>query len=515
MPLLGSVLKQALAINDSVRKVRIKYSPAQKQKRTLIKLLSKAQYTSFGVFYGFRKILMAPDPVQEFRRRVPIFDYNEIYNRWWHRTLEGAEDICWPGRIRYFALSSGTSESASKRIPITRDLLRSNTRTSIRQLLTLADYDLPEELFTKGILMLGGSTDLIHKGHYFEGDLSGISQAKMPGWFHPYYKPGKLIAKERDWNKKIEQVVLKARQWDIGFIVGVPAWIQITLEKIISHYGVRTIHDIWPNLSVYVHGGVSFEPYKNSFEKLLGRPIQYIETYLASEGFIAYQSRKHAKGMELVLDNGLFLEFIPFNASNFDEEGRLKPDAESLWIHQVKEGEEYAILLSTNAGAWRYLIGDTIRFVDIARSEIVITGRTKHFLSLCGEHLSVDNMNTAIRKVDEELGLNIREFTVAGIAEGSLFAHKWYIGLENPADPEVVKRLLDQHLCALNDDYAVERRHALRNIYVELLPPQVFYEWMEKLGKIGSQNKFPRVLKGERFRDWEHFVQQHICSSTS
>lgn len=515
MPLLGSVLKRAFELNKSVSRVRPKASPAVRQKRTLVKLLSKSQYTAFGVFYGFRKILLAPDPVQEFRRRVPVFDYNEIYNRWWHRTLEGEEDICWPGRIRYFALSSGTSESASKRIPITRDLLRSNTRTSIRQLLTLADYDLPEELFTKGILMLGGSTDLINKGHYFEGDLSGISQAKMPGWFHPYYKPGRLIAKERDWNKKIEQVVLKAPDWDIGFIVGVPAWIQITLEKIISHYNLNTIHDIWPNLSVYVHGGVSFEPYKKSFEKLLGRPIHYIETYLASEGFIAYQARRQAKGMELVLDNGLFLEFVPFTSRNFDEEGQLKPDAEVLWIDQVKEGDEYAILLSTNAGAWRYMIGDTIRFVDLERCEIVITGRTKHFLSLCGEHLSVDNMNMAIRKTDEELNLGIREYTVAGIAEGSLFAHKWFIGLENTADADTVRHTLDRHLCALNDDYAVERRHALKNIYVELLPPDVFYKWMEKQGKIGSQNKFPRVLKGQRLADWEAFVEQYLLSQPS
>ncbi|MCS6981104.1 MAG: GH3 auxin-responsive promoter family protein [Flavobacteriales bacterium] len=507
MAILGSLLKQAIALNDSMRRVRPRPSPARLQVRTLLKLLSKAQYTSFGVFYGFRKILMAPDPVQEFRRRVPIFDYNEIYNRWWHRTLEGEEDICWPGRIRYFALSSGTSESASKRIPITRDLLRSNTRTSIRQLLTLADYNLPEELFTKGILMLGGSTDLVNKGHYYEGDLSGISQAKMPGWFHPYYKPGRLIAKERDWNKKIEQVVLKAKDWDIGFIVGVPAWIQITLEKIIAHYNLRHIHELWPHLSVYVHGGVSFEPYRKSFEKLLGRPLEYIETYLASEGFIAYQSRRLAKGMTLVLDNGIFLEFIPFNSRNFDDEGQLKSGAESLWINDVKEGEEYALLLSTNAGAWRYLIGDTIRFVDLERCEIVITGRTKHFLSLCGEHLSVDNMNAAIRLIDEEFHLNIREFTVAGISEGSLFAHKWYIGAEKRADVERVRQALDTHLCRLNDDYAVERQHALRNVYVELLPPHVFYSWMEKQGKIGSQNKFPRVLKGQRLEDWEQFVQ--------
>ncbi len=508
MALLGSILKRAIHLNKTVARVRKKPSAAKQQTKTLLKLLAKSQYTAFGTFYGFSKILQSENPVAEFQKRVPVFDYNKLYQTWWHKTLEGNEDICWPGKIKYFALSSGTSESASKRIPITPDLLKYNTRTSMRQIMTLSHYDLPDDFFEKGILMLGGSTDLVNQGHYFEGDLSGISQAKIPTWFHVFYKPGKEIARERDWNHKIDLVVEKAKDWDIGVIVGVPAWIQLTLERIIAHYNLNHIHELWPNLRVYTHGGVSFEPYKKGFEKLLGRPVHYIETYLASEGFIAYQSRADNKGMELVLDNGIFMEFIPFNSQNFDDEGNVTENPKVLWIDQVKEGEEYALLLSTTAGTWRYLIGDTIKFTDLAHREIIITGRTKHFLSLCGEHLSVDNMNTAVRLVSEKNNVPIKEFTVAGIPDGSLFAHKWYIGCDEKADCDKLLREIDQTLCEVNDDYAVERKHALKNIYLETIPSTWFYEWMELNGRIGSQTKFPRVLKGDRLQSWENFVKQ-------
>src|SRR5690606_20363008 len=242
-----------------------------------------------------------------------------------------------PGKINYFTLSSGTSESASKRIRITADLLKANTRTSVRQILSLSNYNIPDNFFEKGILMLGGSTDLIAKEHYFEGDLSGISQANIPTWFHPFYKPGRDIARERDWNKKIEKVVENAPNWDIGAIVGVPAWLQITLEKIIESYGVNNIQDMWPNMAVYTHGGVNFEPYKKGFEKLLGKPLVYIETYLASEGFFAYQNRPDAKGMKMVFDNGIFFEFVPFNSKNFNDDGVMVENPEVLWIDEVRE----------------------------------------------------------------------------------------------------------------------------------------------------------------------------------
>lgn len=382
-------------------------------------------------------------------------------------------------------------------------------KTSIRQILTLSKYDLAPEIFTAGILMLGGSTHLNHRGSYFEGDLSGIQAARLPFWFQHFYKPGKKIAKNRNWESKLDEITRKAHEWDIGIIVGVPAWIQILMEKILKYYRVKNIHEIWPNLMVYVHGGVSFDPYRKGFEKLLGRPIYYIETYLASEGFIAFQAYPNRRSMRLVLNNGIFYEFVPFEEKNFDTSGEIRQDAETLLIDEVEEGKEYAILLSTCAGAWRYLIGDVIKFTSLEECEIVITGRTKHFLSLCGEHLSVDNMNKAIELVANDMNIDIKEFTVAGIPHESLFAHHWFIGTNDAVDKKTLKEKLDEHLKALNDDYAVERSAALRDVYVDVLPVHTFYDWMESKGKVGGQNKFPRVMKKAQLEDWKSFLETH------
>ncbi|MEO6684467.1 MAG: GH3 auxin-responsive promoter family protein, partial [Dyadobacter sp.] len=269
-------------------------------------------------------------------------------------------------------------------------------------------------------------------------------------------------------------------------------------------------HDIWPNLQVFAHGGVSFEPYRKGFEKLLARPLIYINTYLASEGFIAYQNRPGAAGMALVLDNGIFFEFVPFNEKNFDSEGTIVASPETLMVDQVEEGKEYALLISTCSGAWRYLIGDTVKFVDKAKAEIVITGRTKHYLSLCGEHLSVDNMNRAVDLISDELGLTVKEFTVCGVEHDSLFAHHWYIGVdESNVDTEILKTKIDAKLCELNDDYAVERKHALKDVFVTVLPNKAFYGWMESKGKMGGQNKFPRVLKNFLIEEWKEYLKSN------
>jgi hypothetical protein len=358
--------------------------------------------------------------------------------------------------------------------------------------------------------MIGGSTHLNYNGTYFEGDLSGISASNLPFWFQHFYKPGKRISKERDWNAKLEEMTRMASKWDIGIIVGVPAWAQILMEKIIAHYGLKNIHEIWPNLNVYVHGGVSFDPYKKGFEKLLAKPLVYIETYLASEGFIAFQNRPDSSSMQLVLDNGIFFEFIPFNEDNFLPDGTLAERPKTLLLNQVEENKEYAILLSTCAGAWRYLIGDTVKFTSVENNEIIITGRTKHFLSLCGEHLSVDNMTKAIKIVADELNITIREFTVVGIPYGSLFAHKWYIGVDSDdsISPDLFGKKLDKTLKVLNDDYRVERSAALKEILVEIVPTSCFYKWLKLQGKEGGQNKFPRVMKRSNFEEWEKFLEQ-------
>jgi hypothetical protein len=255
------------------------------------------------------------------------------------------------------------------------------------------------------------------------------------------------------------------------------------------------------------------EPYKRGFEKLLGKPITYIETYLASEGFLAYQNRQGAKGMHLSLNNNIFFEFVPFDDKNFDADGNMAEKPQALMLHEIEENKEYAILISTNAGAWRYAIGDTVKLVDKERSEIIITGRTKHFLSLVGEHLSVDNMTKAIEMVSDELHISIPEFAVAGVPYGTFFAHEWYIATDDDTDEMKITNLIDEKLKELNDDYAVERKHALKNISVKILTQDVFYQFLKAKGKVGGQHKFPRVLKGNMLQDWKLFLEENVPAS--
>ncbi|HSJ66871.1 MAG TPA: GH3 auxin-responsive promoter family protein [Anditalea sp.] len=510
MAILGTLLKRGIRLRESLEQ---EYSsPIELQKRELKKLLISASKTEFGQKYKFKQILhefikKGNTFYDVYKSSVPTYNYEKIYSEWWYRLKEGEQNITWPGAIKYFALSSGTSGSTSKYIPISNEMVHAIRKTGVRQILALSKYDLPDRLFTTGILMLGGSTDLEFNGTYFAGDLSGITTGRLPIWFQRFYKPGLEIAKNKNWGEKIEKIVEHAPNWDIGIIVGVPAWLQILLEKIIERYNLDTIHDLWPNLTIYVHGGVNFEPYRKGFEKLLSRPLIYMETYLASEGFLAFQAMPNRKSMRLVLNNGIFYEFIRFTEDNFDDDGEMKEGAITLSIDQLQEGVEYAILITTCAGAWRYLIGDVIKFVSLSQNEIVITGRTKHFLSLCGEHLSVDNMNKAIELVENELNIDIREFTVLGRPYGTLFGHHWYIGTDDVIDSDQVCALLDEKLKSLNDDYIVERQHALKEIKVDILPQSLFYDWMRSIGKEGGQNKFPRVLKGKKAEEWLAYLQ--------
>lgn len=507
MTLIGSILKNTIELQQKFPKR--KGNPFRQQVKLLKKLLKKAEFTSFGEHYKFSQILNSKNIISEFKKAVPAHDYNSIFKKWWYRALNGEPFVCWPGNVKYFALSSGTSEAASKQIPVTKEMLKSIQKTSVRQILSLANYNIPKELFDRGILMIGGSTHLNYNGTYFEGDLSGITTGNLPFWFQHFYKPGQRISKERDWNSKLDEIVKNAKSWDIGVTCGVPAWIQVLFERIIKHYKVNTIHDIWPNLSIYVHGGVSFTPYKKGFEKLLSKPLTYIETYLASEGFIAYQDKPDSKGMKMVLDNGIFYEFVPFDEVNFDADGTIINNPTTFTINQVKENVEYALLISTYAGAWRYLIGDTIKFTSVDQPEIVITGRTKQFLSLCGEHLSQDNMNKAINTLCEQLNIEIKEFTVTGINYENLFAHRWYIGTDDKVDANAIKTKLDENLKILNDDYRVERIAALKDVFVEVLPTKMFYDFMRMRGKEGGQNKFPRVLKNVHLANWEKFLSEN------
>lgn len=510
MTVKGSILKKVVMLYSKLRSSN--KSPQMLQEITLRKLLISTSKTDFGKHYKFNTILKSSSIINAFQDTVPIYDYDEIYNKWWYRLLKGDRDVTWPGKITIFALTSGTTESSSKYIPISSQMQRSMGRASFKGICAyLNELDLPTDFYNSKILMLGGSIQLKQVDDLLMGDLSGILTGDMPLWMNLLYEPSIQISRESDWDKKLDQVIKEAYKWNIGVITGVPAWVQILIERLIAHYKVDNIYEIWPNLKLYIHGGVSMEPYYSYFNTLLGDNMLYLDTYTASEGFIAFQNSNYSEGMRMILQNGIFYEFIPFNSENFSNEGELLDHAKTLNISEVEENEEYAIILSTNAGAWRYLIGDTIKFTNTSKNEIVITGRIKHFLSLCGEHLSVGNMSDAISRLNKELNLNITEFTVFGGKVGNYFSHTWWLGLDKDMDNLVLSNKLDSILRTLNDDYNTERDYALKEVIINVIPNAMFYKWMESNNKAGGSHKFPRVLSKEQKASWLNFIKQkHI-----
>ncbi|MCB0655313.1 MAG: GH3 auxin-responsive promoter family protein [Saprospiraceae bacterium] len=509
MPIFGNLIKRGLSLGDTIGSRKVDVSPQHFQLITLQRLLRKAQFTTFGKYYGFQDILRSPRVIEAYQDRVPIYTYDQMYNRWWHMSLRQLDNVSWPDRVKYFALSSGTSGAPSKYLPVTDDLQKSMRRAGLKMFFAFSKFNVDPSLFTRSMMMLGGSSDLQNGSGFYAGDLSGINANKLPLWLRPFYKPGAEIAQLSDWDSRLDMIARKAKEWDIGFIVGIPSWLQLMLKRIIEHHGVDNIHEIWPNLQVCVHGGVAFEPYRKSMDQFLGKPLIYLDTYLASEGFIAFQSRPDTLAMKLQLHNGLFFEFVPYNDQNFDQEGNLLGQPKALTIEDVSPGEHYALLLSSNAGAWRYMIGDTVQFSDPKRSEIIITGRTKHFLSVCGEHVSVDNMNQVVQYLEERFDVNIPEFTVSAIQSGPHHAHRWYIGMDPALAADKIVSELDRHLCAINDDYRTERDHVLQQPEVIILPSAMFYDFQRHKGQLGGQYKFPRVMRGAAFAEWEQFVHSH------
>jgi GH3 auxin-responsive promoter len=480
----------------------------KKQEQQLSKILSKAKKTEFGEKFHFQDILNSGDIRDSYRRQVPIFQYDFMFKKFWHKTLDGEEDISWPGKITNFALTSGTTSAASKRIPISKQMIKGIKKVCLKQVLTLSELDMPATFYEKDILMVGGSTELTQINSQWEGDLSGILTGKVPHWLNPYTKPKKKIRAISDWEEKLEKIIENAGQWDVGMICGVPAWVQILCNRIIETYKLNSIFDIWPNLKVYIHGGVSFSPYVQGFNDLFQDKVIYLDTYLASEGFIGFQSCT-SDYMELVIDNNIYFEFIPFDSNHFDLEGNLSNFSDALTIDEVDDGIDYALLISTNSGAFRYLIGDTIQFTDTQKYQFKITGRTKHFLSTCGEHLSVDNMTQAISEVSYQNDIAIDEFAVLGKQlENRNFMHKWFVASDHPIEAEAFKNDIDKKLCALNDDYKTERKFALEKVEMVILPTKVFYNFLKLMDKYGSQHKFPRVMKGKIAEDWEQFVKE-------
>lgn len=476
-----------------------------KQEKVLRKLITTAAGSSFGRLHDFEKILESEDVVSAFQKTVPFSSYATM-KEWWKRCMSGESDVVTQGSIKYFALSSGTSDGSSKYIPVSKGQLSQFRRESLRFSLQMAlNGEIPKLTFSKDNLMIGGSTMLNYNGIVYWGDLSGIAQLHIPLWYQTFSKPEKEI-RQLQWEEKIERIVQEAPKWDVGMITGIPSWVQLVLERIISHYGLKHIHEMWPNLKIYIHSGISAEPYFKSINNLFGEQVFWYESYLASEGFFAYKEKPETEGMKMILGDGIFFEFVPFNEKNFDENGNLRENAEALTIQQVEEGLDYALLITTNSGAWRYLIGDTIRFTNSKKAEIKVTGRTKHFLSVTGEHLSLDNMNYAMKHVSDHLNFKCAEYTVYAEKQDNGFVHVWNIGCDKEVDPAKVKPALDEKLKELNDDYKTERQFALKDIVVKTLPNERFYQFLSHRGKTGGQVKFPRVIKGELLEEWKGFV---------
>ncbi|MBD1428480.1 MULTISPECIES: GH3 auxin-responsive promoter family protein [Sphingobacterium] len=503
MAIIGEIIKRAIGVTGIISSDP---EPIKAQQEVLISLLQKAKNTAFGRKYNFENILLEADPIKAFQEQVPIYDYDKIHEEWWHYLHEGHENITWPGGQRYFALSSGTT-SNSKAIPVTDDMLESIKKSGIQQILSLKNFDLPADFFEKDIMMLGSSTQLRQNNGFLEGEISGISAANIPLWFRKFYKPGRQIANSKEWDERVSKIVRAAKNWDIGSMTGIPSWSEILLKEIIKFNKVETIHDIWPNLRVYTTGGVAFGPYRKSFEKLFAQPMIYIDTYLASEGYLATQKRPDTSGMALIVDNGVFFEFVPFSEDNMDDNGCVKQNAQVLTVDQVEEGVEYVLLISTVSGAWRYMIGDTVMFTDKERAEIIISGRTKHFLNVVGEQLSVHQMNNAIQKLEEKFNLHISEFTVASIKDGDKNINRWYLGADQVQNSAEIKEFLDLELQENNKNYKVARHQALDDVQVNVIPVTHFYSWSENFKKLGGQTKIPRVMKEEDFEEFENYIK--------
>lgn len=512
MPLIGKIIKKVVDVGSHLA---TEEDALKAQDEVLLKLLRKAENTAFGKHYQFANILAAEDVKSTFALNVPLHDYSKISKEWWNQQMEGKEDITWPGKTEYFAVSAGTTGNTSKKIPVTKDMLDAIRETGVKQAFILPEFELPEEFYQSGVLMLGSSTNLKQSDDHLEGEISGISASNLPFWFKGFYKPEGEIAAIDDWDERVLNIAKKAPEWNIGALSGIPSWIELMLKEIVSYNKLNTIHDIWPNLSVYTSGGTAFGPYRKSMEKLLAKPLIYLDTYLASEGFLAYQKRPNEEmAMSLAYDTGLYFEFIPFEEKFFDDNGAPLPDAKVIPLKDVEEGKEYAIIISSVSGAWRYSIGDTVKITDKEKSEILITGRTKHFMNVVGSQMSVNKMNEGLEEMEKKFNISIPEFTISAVKVNGQYIHRWYLGVEGNTEvsEEELAKALDETLKNNNKSYLSARGKALTGIEVKIIPKAFFYDWSEKEKKKGGQIKTPRMMKEEQFQNWEEFIASKLTT---
>ena len=470
--------------------------PWEKQLKTFDYIISHGRRTYFGEKNNFSQIKTPED----FKKHVPIMGYDDLKTYLDIIINERKSNVLWDTPVKWFAMSSGTTNDKSKYIPVTKESLKNCHYRGGHHMLALYAKHFPENRYMFGkSLVMGGSQQVntIGKG-IFTGDISAVLVKNLPWWAKRRRTP-ESISLIPEWDIKLERLVDYAIKEDIRSLVGVPSWMLVLLKKITKDTG-QSINDIWPNLEVFFHGGVSFVPYREQYEKIIpSAKMNYWETYNASEGFFGIQYRPESSDLLLLLDNEVFYEFIP-NGQWEDE------NPETLTLNEVELGVKYALLISTSGGLWRYLLGDTIEFTSLEPHLFKIAGRTKHFINAFGEELMIDNAEHALQEACKVTGAKITEYSAAPVffGDNNNGAHEWLIEFETPpSDLDVFREQLDTSLKSLNSDYEAKRSFglSLRMPIVKILPPNFFYQWMESREKAGGQNKVPRLANNREYVD--------------
>jgi hypothetical protein len=457
-------------------------------------LLTEGQHTDFGRQFGFSKIQSLAD----FKKAVPVQEYDDL-KPFIDRMLKGEENVLWNTPVFWFAKSSGTTSDRSKFIPISDESLKDNHYRASKDVLSFYYAAHPDsDLLTGKALVIGGSHQINGaNGAVQYGDLSAVILQNSPFWSNWIRTPDLSIMLMDEWEEKIEALAQSTIHENVTSMAGVPTWLIVLLKRILELTGKATIKEVWPSLELYMHGGVSFVPYRQQFERLIGAPINYLEMYNASEGFFAAQDEIGAEGMLLMCDHGIFYEFIPA-----EEFGKSHPL--TVQLNEVEVGKNYAPVITTNGGLWRYLIGDTVQFTSLKPLRIKVSGRIKHYINAFGEEVIIDNADHAIAVACEHTGARVKDYTAAPVyfSEGENGAHEWLVAFDKtPDNLEAFTVALDAALKNINSDYEAKRHKdiALRLPVLRAVPADTFDNWLNSKGKLGGQHKVPRLSNDRKF----------------
>ncbi len=468
--------------------------PLEVQNEWLLKLTQSAKNTEWGKKYGFSDI----ENYRDFKNNVPLTDYESIKHDI-IRTKQGEQNILWPTEIKWFAKSSGTTSDKSKFIPVSKESLTECHFKGGKDMLALYYHQKPDsEIFAGKSLVIGGSSQInrFSTDSYY-GDLSAILIKNLPFWVENRRIPELSIALMDQWEEKIEKLAQSTINEDVTNISGVPSWTLILLNRILEITGKQNIKEVWPNLELFIHGGVSFVPYRRQFDNIIAPPMNYMETYNASEGFFGIQDDLQQDDLLLMLDYGIFYEFIP--EEYFDSD-----TPQTLSLEEVETGKNYALVITTNGGLWRYKIGDTIIFTSVSPYKIKVTGRTKMFINICGEELIIDNAEKAIARACKKTGALVNDYTGGPVylQNNKSGGHEWIIEFERfPENMEYFIEVFDNALKNLNSDYEAKRfgSMALKKPIIHPVSKGTFYKWMKSRNKLGGQNKVPRLANNRKY----------------